>query len=192
MKLIYDINNEEHRNYADAQLTDADTSVNEILPQPVWEFDAPAFSFNHVITTVIPTHPDDVGSNTATWLPNTSDTITNEQAFATLCVKNDGQVLSNVDGLTESRYDECSVWGIDKPTWAEVQTEKTYLESVIAAKNTDNEICTIEKTLSIPHNVNAHTARKYFETRQGAVDFQTDLDNADAPIENPYITLDSY
>ena len=192
MKLIYDINNEEHRNYAAAQLTEADTSVNEVLPQPVWEFDAPAFSFNHVITSSIPTHPDDVGSNTQVWLPNTDDTISNEQAFATYCVKNNGQVLDNVDGLVEDTYDTCSVYGIDKPTWAEVQTEKTYLQSVVAAKNGDNEISTIDKTLSVPHNVNAHTARKYFETRAGAVQFQTDLDNAASPVENPYITLDNY
>lgn len=192
MKLVYDANNKEHRDYAAAQLTDADTSVNEILPQPVWEFDAPAFSFNHIITTAIPTHPDDVGENTVTWLSNTNDTISNEQAFATLCVKNGGQVLNNVNGLVESTYGDCSVYGIDKPTWAEVQTEKTYLQSVIAAKNDDDEICTIEKTLTVPHNVNAHTARKYFVDRDGAAAYQTDLDNASSPVENPYITLDNY
>ena len=42
MKLIYDINNKEHRDYAAAQLTEADTSVNEILPQPLW-----AVSYTH-------------------------------------------------------------------------------------------------------------------------------------------------
>ena len=192
MKLIYDINNEEHRNYAAAQLTEADTSVNEVLPQPLWEFDAPAFSFNHVITSSIPTHPDDVGSNTQVWLPNTDDTISNEQAFATYCVKNGGQVLNNVNGLVEGTYDDCSVYGIDKPTWAEVQTEKTYLQSVVAAKNGDGDISSVDKTLSVPHNVNAHTAKKYFENRDGAVQFQTDLDNAASPVENPYITLDNY
>ena len=191
MKLIYDINNEEQRNYAAAQLTEADTSVNEIIPQPLWEFEANAFSYNNIITCSVPTHPDDIGSDTQVWLPY-SDDPNNEQAFATYCVRNGGYVLTNVEGLVEGTFGDCSVYGIDKPTWEQVQTEKTYLNSVIAAKNEDNEISTIDKTLTIPYNVNAHTAKKYFDTREDAAAFQTDLDNAAAPVENPYITVDNY
>ena len=191
MKLIYDIKNAEHTNYAAAQVAEGDEVVNEIVPRPVWEYDAPDFSYNHIITASLPTHPDDVGSDTQVWMPH-SESITNEQAFATYCVRNGGYVISNIEGLVEGTFDGCSVYGIDKPTWSEVQTEKTYLETIVAAKNEDDEISTVDKTLSIPYNVNAHTLRRYFDTRVDAVSFQTDLDNASAQVETPYATLDNY
>ena len=65
-------------------------------------------------------------------------------------------------------------------------------ETFIIAPDENDEISTIEKTLTIPYNVNAHTAQKYFDTREDAAAFQIDLDNAAAPVENPYITVDNY